>query len=153
MTVWERRDLPLLRTLAAGEDEQIRAGYLHIGHSNVGERLGLELDDYAIHDGFACLGDAGYSTPASNIPPDPVQPSRVCASPVQASKLSVSGHSSTKSPRRKRSPSSSSAKRRRRQRRKKRRTCVGRRATFERSEPWRSARRSRARFRRPRALR
>jgi hypothetical protein len=60
MTIWERRDLPLLRTLAAGEDEQIRAGYLHIGHSNVGERLGLELDDYAIHDGLACLGDAGY---------------------------------------------------------------------------------------------
>jgi hypothetical protein len=61
VTVWERRDLPLLRVLAASEDEHIRAGYLHVGHSHVGERLGLgKLDDYEIHDGLAALWDAGY---------------------------------------------------------------------------------------------
>jgi hypothetical protein len=60
VTVWERRDLPLLRVLAAAEDENIRAGFLHIGHSQVGERLGLDLDDYEIHDGLAALRDAGY---------------------------------------------------------------------------------------------
>jgi hypothetical protein len=57
---WERRDLPLLQVLASGDDEQVHAGYLHIGHSDVGERLGLELDDYEIHDALAALWDAGY---------------------------------------------------------------------------------------------
>jgi hypothetical protein len=60
VTMWERRDLPLLQMLARSEDEHLRAGYLHIGDSNVGERLGLELDDFEVHDGLAALWDAGY---------------------------------------------------------------------------------------------
>ena len=29
MTVWERRDLPVLRALATSDDDHVRSGYLH----------------------------------------------------------------------------------------------------------------------------
>jgi hypothetical protein len=56
----ERRDLPLLRVLAAATDDDLRAGSLHVGFSDVGDRFRLDLEDLEIHDGMPAFVDAGY---------------------------------------------------------------------------------------------
>jgi hypothetical protein len=56
MTVWERRDLPVLRALAASDDNNLAHGFL-----NVEDRaLGLDLSAGEIHDAVFTLGDVGY---------------------------------------------------------------------------------------------
>jgi hypothetical protein len=57
-TVWERRDLPVLRALATSDDEHLRHGLLSL---DPGENaLGLELSAGEVHDAIFCLGDVGY---------------------------------------------------------------------------------------------
>jgi hypothetical protein len=60
MTVWERRDLPVLTALARPEDESVREGFLCGGHGRAREALGLELEDDEIHEALLTLRDAGY---------------------------------------------------------------------------------------------
>lgn len=57
-TAWERRDLPVLRAVAAIDDENLRE-WLAVGHG-AGERLGVSLPDDEIHDSILVLRDAGY---------------------------------------------------------------------------------------------
>jgi hypothetical protein len=57
VTVWERRDLPVLRALASSDDDNLRHGFLDLTNDNP---LGLELDAGEIHDAILALGDAGY---------------------------------------------------------------------------------------------
>jgi DNA-binding PadR family transcriptional regulator len=60
VTVWERRDLPVLQALATSEDSYVREGYVMVGHGKGGEALGLELSEGEIHDAILTLQDAGY---------------------------------------------------------------------------------------------
>ncbi len=60
MTVWERRDLPVLRALATSDDENLRNGYLHLSTLSDSEPLGLDLTAGEFHDAILTLGDAGY---------------------------------------------------------------------------------------------
>lgn len=60
MTVWERRDLPVLRALTTSDDTYVREGHLTIGHGRGKEALGLDLTDGEIYDSILTLGDAGY---------------------------------------------------------------------------------------------
>ena len=60
MTIWERRDFPVLQALAKSTDEDLREGFLSLGGTG-GKRLGLDdLADDEIHDAILTLGDAGY---------------------------------------------------------------------------------------------
>lgn len=58
MTVWERRDLPVLSALENAEDQELRAGYLDISLAH--ETLGVGLTSSEIHDSILTLGEAGY---------------------------------------------------------------------------------------------
>jgi hypothetical protein len=59
MTLWERRDLPVLRALATTDNEDVRQGYLHL--SSEQERpLGLDLTTREVYDALLTLDDAGY---------------------------------------------------------------------------------------------
>jgi hypothetical protein len=60
MTVWEQRDLPVLRALATSEDDQVRSGFVSVRVGGPGEHLGLDLDGAAVHDAILALADAGY---------------------------------------------------------------------------------------------
>ncbi len=60
MTVWERRDLPVLQALATSEDDYVRQGYVMLGAGRGSNSLGLELNDGEIHDSILALQDAGY---------------------------------------------------------------------------------------------
>jgi hypothetical protein len=59
MTVWERRDLPVLRALADTDDENILQGVLNLSAEN-GNPLGLDLTFEEIYDAVLTLSDAGY---------------------------------------------------------------------------------------------
>jgi hypothetical protein len=58
MTVWERRDLPVLQALATA-DPDLRRGFLEIDQT--GENpSSLNLDGGDLHDAILTLRDAGY---------------------------------------------------------------------------------------------
>jgi hypothetical protein len=59
MTVWERRDLPVLRALADTDDENILQGVLHLSAEDE-KLLGLDLTTEEIYDAMLTLSDAGY---------------------------------------------------------------------------------------------
>jgi hypothetical protein len=59
MTVWERRDLPVLRALADTDDENILQGHLHLSADDESP-LGLDLTTAEIYDAVLTLSDAGY---------------------------------------------------------------------------------------------
>jgi hypothetical protein len=59
MTVWERRDLPVLRALADTDDENILQGVLDLSAENANP-LGLDLTFDEIYDAVLTLSDAGY---------------------------------------------------------------------------------------------
>jgi hypothetical protein len=60
VTIWERRDLPVLRALATSDDTYVSEGYVMLGHGRGQQLLKLELKDGEIHDAILTLGDAGY---------------------------------------------------------------------------------------------
>jgi hypothetical protein len=60
MTVWERRDLPVLRALATSDDDHVRSGFLSMRAGVPDEHLGLALDGAQVHDSILVLADAGY---------------------------------------------------------------------------------------------
>ena len=59
MTVWERRDLPVLRALAASDDENILQGVLQLSTEEESP-LGLDLTTGEVYDAVLILTDAGY---------------------------------------------------------------------------------------------
>ncbi len=60
MTVWERRDLPVLQALATSDDHYVREGYFSLGHDRGKQTLQLDMSDAEIHDALLALADAGY---------------------------------------------------------------------------------------------
>lgn len=60
MTLWQRRDYPVLRGLADSNDEGVRAGYLDLNASRKSGTLELDLSDSEIHDALLTLGEADY---------------------------------------------------------------------------------------------
>jgi hypothetical protein len=59
VTIWERRDLPVLQALATSEDEGVRQGFLNVGATDQ-QALGLDLPVNDVHDALLTLRDAGY---------------------------------------------------------------------------------------------
>ena len=59
MTVWEDRDLPVLRALAMSDDPGLREGFLPVGES-VDDVLGVGFPAGQVHDAILTLQDAGY---------------------------------------------------------------------------------------------
>jgi hypothetical protein len=59
MTIWERRDLPVLRALATSDDENVREGVLHLSGAEA-KPLGLDLTTDEIYAAVLTLGDAEY---------------------------------------------------------------------------------------------
>jgi hypothetical protein len=59
MTVWERRDLPVLQALAGTDDENLRQGFLHLSSGGVNP-LGLDLSTDEVYDALLTLADADY---------------------------------------------------------------------------------------------
>ena len=59
MSVWERRDLPVLRALS-GDDEHRRQGFLHMNYEFGEAPLGLDLSGGDVHDALLALHDADY---------------------------------------------------------------------------------------------
>lgn len=58
MSLWEQRDLPVLRALAQSDDAELRDhGVLRVGKASA---LGLDLSPGELHDAVLTLGDAGY---------------------------------------------------------------------------------------------
>ena len=57
MTVWERRDLPVLRALATSDDEGVRQGFLQL---DADKEFGLDLTIEEVYDAVLALRDAGY---------------------------------------------------------------------------------------------
>jgi hypothetical protein len=60
VTLWERRDFPVLRALVDLDDENVRAGYLSLSGDSKTGALGLELSDAEIHDSLLTLREADY---------------------------------------------------------------------------------------------
>jgi len=60
MTVWERRDFPVLKALATSEDENVKSGFLSVHAGMQSEYLGLDFDGAEIHDAILALLDVGY---------------------------------------------------------------------------------------------
>jgi hypothetical protein len=58
VTVWETRDLPVLRALTTSDDENLRHGVLHL--RSTPSPLGVDLSPSEMHDALADLWDAGY---------------------------------------------------------------------------------------------
>jgi hypothetical protein len=59
MTVWERRDFPVLQALAKSGDENVRNGFLHVSRRGTAP-LAIELSPDEIHESILALGDADY---------------------------------------------------------------------------------------------
>jgi len=59
MTVWERRDLHVLRALATSEDDNVRQGSLSLSATDE-QPLGLDLTTADVYAAVLTLGDAGY---------------------------------------------------------------------------------------------
>ena len=60
MTVWEQRDLPVLRALAALDLDSHAAQWLSMRPGSRENELGLDLDGGDLYDSILTLGDAGY---------------------------------------------------------------------------------------------
>jgi hypothetical protein len=60
VTVWERRDLPVLRALATTDDDQLRHGALDLSSGEEANPLDLDLPAAEIHDAVLALCDADY---------------------------------------------------------------------------------------------
>ena len=59
MTLWERRDLPVLQVLATSEDENARQGFLNLSADQ--ERpLGLDMTTAEVYEAVLTLRDADY---------------------------------------------------------------------------------------------
>ena len=58
MTVWERRDLPVLQALATSDDENVRQGHLHLSAEE--RPLGLDLATEEVYDAVLTLMDANF---------------------------------------------------------------------------------------------
>src|SRR5438034_4587920 len=58
MTVWERRDFPVLRVLATTDDENVRQGFLHLSAEK--RPLGLDLTTEEVNDAVLTLRDADF---------------------------------------------------------------------------------------------
>ncbi len=60
MTLWERRDFPVLRALVEKKDadENLRHGF--VGLDGAAETLDLDLLNDEIHEAILALGDVGY---------------------------------------------------------------------------------------------
>jgi hypothetical protein len=58
MTIWDERDLPVLRALASSEDEQLRDGFLWLGKAT--DVLAIDLTPNETHDAILRLLDVGY---------------------------------------------------------------------------------------------
>jgi hypothetical protein len=59
MTVWDRRDLPVLQALAVSEDERLRHGFLVVGEEGK-NALAVDLSGGELHDAVLALMDANY---------------------------------------------------------------------------------------------
>lgn len=59
MTVWERRELPVLEALATSDDENVRQGFLSLSAED-GAPLGLDLTVEEVYDAVLTLRDADY---------------------------------------------------------------------------------------------
>lgn len=59
MTVWEGRDLPVLRGLATTEDPDVRWGFVVV-NQQLAETLSVDLGPAEIHDAILALADVGY---------------------------------------------------------------------------------------------
>lgn len=60
MIPWEQVALPVLQALAAPQDNDVRNGFLSLGHGAGAASLGLDLDDGVLHDALLALQDVGY---------------------------------------------------------------------------------------------
>lgn len=60
MSVWERRDFPVLRALATSDDERLRHGFLDLSEHYPDPPLGLDLSAGDVHDAVLTLLDVGY---------------------------------------------------------------------------------------------
>jgi hypothetical protein len=60
VSLWEERDLLVLRALATTEDDNLRHGFLHMARGHGAEALQLDLSVDAIHDAILTLRDVGY---------------------------------------------------------------------------------------------
>jgi hypothetical protein len=60
VTIWDDRDLPVLRALAATDHHEIRDGYLILGDDAAREKLGLDLPPDELERAVFTLRDAGY---------------------------------------------------------------------------------------------
>lgn len=60
MSLWEERDVPVLRALATTEDDNLRHGFLHMTRGHGAEALQLELPAEAVHESIIALRDLGY---------------------------------------------------------------------------------------------
>jgi hypothetical protein len=58
MTVWERRDFPVLRALATTSDENVRQGFLHLSAEE--RPLELDLTTEEVYDAVLTLRDADF---------------------------------------------------------------------------------------------
>jgi hypothetical protein len=56
VTVWERRDLPVLKALATSNDENLRHGFLSVADN----ALGLDLTAGELHDAIFALNDVQF---------------------------------------------------------------------------------------------
>jgi hypothetical protein len=57
VTVWEQRDLVVLRALTTSDDENLRHGFLQTDEPRV---LGLDLSAGELHDAILALADVNY---------------------------------------------------------------------------------------------
>lgn len=62
MTLWETRDLLVLRAVAETDDPEVRGGFLFLGQGVGANKLGVGLSDDDIEIALLTLSDAGYVT-------------------------------------------------------------------------------------------
>ncbi|MDX6591756.1 MAG: hypothetical protein QOJ13_952 [Gaiellales bacterium] len=60
MTLWDTRDLPLLRAVADPANEQVQGGYFQVGHGMAAAALGIDMPEDEVYAGLLALRDAGY---------------------------------------------------------------------------------------------
>jgi hypothetical protein len=60
VTLWESRDLPVLRALVATQNHEVRSGYLFLGGGVAREKLGVDLEDADVGLALLTLRDADY---------------------------------------------------------------------------------------------
>ncbi|HEV8452349.1 MAG TPA: hypothetical protein VGQ45_13025 [Gaiellales bacterium] len=60
MTLWERRDLPLLRAAVDPANGQIQRHYFQVGQGTAAAAFNLHLSEDDVYAGLLALRDAGY---------------------------------------------------------------------------------------------